>query len=81
MEQSKPIVSWETVLKGVEDWRSVAWLVDNMIEHKLSDLVDILKVREFKIIIKLDIAKKLRNYSQPTSTSQKTKKKNLEQEL
>ena len=56
-------------------WRAVAWLVDNMIDGKPSDLSDVLKHRETKISKKLDIAKKLRDYNQPTPTLQKAKKK------
>ncbi len=52
----------QDVLKDIEDWRAVAWLVDNMIDGKPSDLAYVLKVRETKINKKLDIVKKLRNY-------------------
>lgn len=74
-DRSKLKHSVQDVLKDIEDWRFVAWLVDGMTEHKPSDLAEVLKVRETKINKKLDIAKKLRGYNQSTTAPQKTKKK------
>ena len=74
-DRSKVKYAVQDVLKDIEDWRAVTWLVDNMIDGKPSDLSDVLKVREAKINKKLDIAKKLYNYNQPTAMPQKTKKK------
>jgi hypothetical protein len=80
-DRSKLKHSVQDVLKDIEDWRAVEWLVDGMTEHKPSDLADIIKVRETKINKKLDIAKKLRNYNQPATAPQKTKKKTHGYEL
>ena len=46
-----------------------------MIDGKPSDLDDVLVIRETKINKKIDIAKKLRGYNQPTVTPQKAKRK------
>ena len=64
----------QDVLKGVEDWRVVSWLVDDMINHKPSDLAEILEIRESKLTKKYNHAKKMREYNQPTMPPQKTKK-------
>jgi len=66
----------QDVLKDIEDWRYVAWVYDDMINHKPSSLDEILAEREAKIAKKQAIAQKNRNYNQPNPAPQKTKKQN-----
>ena len=73
-DRSKLKHAVQDVLKDVEDWRVVAWLVDDMINHKPSDLDEILEIRQAKITKKYNHAKKMRDYNQPTVTPQKAKK-------
>jgi hypothetical protein len=63
------------VLRGIEDWRFVSWLVDDMIKGKPSDLTEMLEIREAKLAKKYAFAKREREYNQPTITPTKTKKK------
>ena len=74
-DRSKVRHAVQDVLKDIEDWRTVAWLVDGMIDGKPSELADILKIRQAKISQKHSFAKSVREYNQPTVTPQKTKKK------
>jgi hypothetical protein len=68
----------QDVLKDVEDWRVVAaWMMDNMINHKPSDLDEMLQAREAKISKKYSFAKKVSEYNQPNPTPKKTKKQNF----
>ena len=73
-DRSKLKHAVQDVLKGVEDWRVVSWLVDDMINHKPSDLAEILEIREDKLTKKYNHAKKMREYNQATMPPQKTKK-------
>ena len=73
-DRSKLKQAVQNVLKDVVDWRAVAWLVDDMINSKPSDLAEILDIRQAKITKKYNHAKKMREYNQPTVTPQKTKK-------
>jgi chromosome segregation ATPase len=66
----------QDVLKDIEDWRVVAWAVDNMIDCKPSDLAEILETREAKLNKKYAYAKKMREYNQPNPAPQKTRKQN-----
>ncbi|MCL2874366.1 MAG: hypothetical protein FWE29_05470 [Defluviitaleaceae bacterium] len=64
----------QNVLKDVEDWRVVSWLMDDMADStKPSDLAEILKIRETKITKKRSIAEQLKSYNQPYVAPQKTK--------
>ena len=74
-DRSKLDDSVKDVLKGIEDWRVVAWAVDDIVNGKPSDLSEIIKDREAKLNKKYAHAKKLRDYNQPTITPEKTKKK------
>ena len=67
----------QSVLKDIEDWRVVSWLMDDMTDGtKPSELAEILKTREAKITKKRSIADQLKFYNQPnTSPPQKAKKK------
>jgi len=56
----------QNVLKDIEDWRVVSWLMDDMADRtKPSELADILKVRETKITKKRNLAEQLKSYNQP----------------
>ena len=79
-DRSKLKHAVQDVLKDIEDWRVVAWAVDNMINHKPSDLAEILEAREAKLNQKYAYAKKMRDYNQPNPAPQKTKKKNYDHE-
>jgi len=64
----------QDVLKDIEDWRYVAWAMDDMADQtKPSKLADILKNREAKITKKRTIAEQLKSYNQPYVAPQKTK--------
>jgi hypothetical protein len=66
--------SVQDVLKDIEDWRVVAWLVDDMAKHKPSNLDEILQSREAKMAKKFSYAKKVSDYNQPSITPIKAKK-------
>ena len=66
----------QDVMKDIEDWRVVAWLVDGMKKYEPSDLEEILQIRQAKIDKKLDYARQQREYNQPKPAPQKTKKQN-----
>jgi len=68
----------QNVLKGIADWRTVAFLMDDMQKHKPSTLEDILYERELKIGRKLKIAKSNKEYNQANITPKKTKKQSRE---
>ena len=63
------------VLKDVEDWRIVGFLMDGMANRKPSDLAEILKVRQAKVDKKLAHARQQKAYNQVTVTPKKTKSK------
>jgi len=73
-EKSKLEQSVQDVLKNIEDSRLVSWAIDDMFNGKPSGLDEILEKRKAKIIAKYNLAKKLRDYNQPSVTPQKMKK-------
>jgi len=79
-DRSKVKHSVQDVLKDIEDWRAVSWLVDDMINHKPSDLADILQAREVKLTKKHSFAQKNKDYNHPNVTPKKSKKKSQSQE-
>ena len=62
----------QDVLRDIEDTRVVSWLIDDMINHKPSDLEEMLELRQDKINKKYSFAKKVQNYNQ-TDILQKIK--------
>ena len=74
-DRSKLTQRVQEVLRDVEDTRVVSWLIDDMINHKPSDLDEMLEAREAKISKKYNFAKKVQDYNQPNPTPQKAKKK------
>jgi len=67
----------QNVLKDIEDWRVVSWLMDDMADRtKPSELAEILKVREAKITKKRNLAEQLKSYNQPIVAPKKVKKQN-----
>ena len=75
-DRSKLTQNVTEVLRDIEDWRSVAWLVDDMINRKPSSLDEILQARESKIAKKHSFAKRVSDYSQPVIVPKKTKNQN-----
>jgi hypothetical protein len=75
-DRSKLTQRVQEVLRDIEDWRSVSWLIDGMINQKPSDLAEVLQAREAKINKKHTFAKKVSDYNQPSVTPQKAKKQN-----
>ena len=65
----------QDVLKDVEDWRVIAWLVDDLTKYKPSDLDEILQIREAKLRKQYNFAKQQREYNQPSITPKKAKSK------
>ena len=74
-DRSKLTQRVQELLRDVEDTRVVSWLIDDMINHKPSDLDEMLEAREAKISKKYNFAKKVQDYNQPNPTPQKAKKK------
>jgi len=68
----------QNVLNGIIDWRIVAFLMDDIKNHKPSSLEEILRTREIKIAKKLNIARVNKEYNQPSITPKKTKKQSRE---
>ena len=76
IDRTKLKYAVQEVLKDVEDWRVVSWLMGDMADGtKPSELADILKIRETKITKKRSAAEQLKSYNQPYAAPQKAKKK------
>jgi hypothetical protein len=73
-DRSKLKYAVQDVLKDVEDTRVVSWLIDDMLNHKPSDLDEILQTRQSKITQKHSFAKKIKEYNQQNPTPQKAQK-------
>lgn len=74
-DRSKLKQSVQDMLKDIEDWRSVSWLIDGMTGNKPSSLAKIIEAREKQLKNKQEYAKKIKDYNQPNPTSPKTTRK------
>ena len=62
------------------DTSVVSWLVNDMKDHRPSDLEEILTVKQAKIDSKINFARQHREYSQSNPTPQKARKKSCSHE-
>jgi hypothetical protein len=71
----------QDVLRDIEDWRIVAFLMDDMDKGKPSDLAEMPKAREAKLAKKYSFAQKNREYNQSAPHLVQKKKKSPDHRL